>query len=361
MTCLRGEYPNCTIDTLCELFGHTKQAWYQSNKYTYKETVEEKVIVDMCKDIRENCPGVGARKLQAMLKQNYGITCGRDRLFDMLDGAGMLLRQRHRAPRTTYSGHVMPVYPNIVGNLLPMRPNHVWVSDITYVRVENEFMYLFLITDMYSRKIVGWCLSDNMEASNAIKALKMAIAQRKDSSLPVIHHSDRGSQYCCSRYVKLLRKNHINISMTENGDPRENAYAERINGTIKNEFLKKRVLTKGNAHDVVKKDIEAYNFIRPHDSIARLTPAAAHELSGELKRMWKHYPWYHKENEKKTEDLTHESKDNSGKSINFAHTPDGEASVIRREPDIEGDIESPSISHPLPASRTDTGVSRCSI
>lgn len=290
-----------------------------------------------------------------MLLQNYGVRCGRDRLFDMLDRAGMLLRQRHRAPRTTYSGHVMPVYPNIVANLIPLRPNQVWVSDITYVRVEKDFMYLFLITDMYSCKIVGWCLSDSMETSNAIKALKMAIAQRKDSSLPTIHHSDRGTQYCCSAYVRLLKKNHIEISMTENGDPRENAYAERVNGTIKNEFLKHRILTKENAQTVVAKDIDAYNYIRPHNSIGRLTPAAAHEQSGELKRMWCHYPWYHKEIPVDAADLTQESKDISGIMNNFADPPDGDTPIIRLEADIEGDIESPSISPLPPAPQTITG------
>lgn len=354
MSCLRQEYPGYSLETLCELFGHTKQAWYQLQKYTYIETIEEKVIIDICGTIREECPGVGGRKLQEMLLQNYGVTCGRDRLFAMLDRAGMLLRQRHRAPRTTYSGHVMAVYPNLVRNLIPLRPNQVWVSDITYVRVENEFMYLFLITDMYSRKIVGWCLADNMGTSNAMKALRMALAQRKDPSLPTIHHSDRGTQYCCSAYVRLLKKNYVEISMTENGDPRENAYAERINGTIKNEFLKNRVLTKENAQSVVAKDIDAYNYIRPHNSIARLTPAAAHEQSGELRRMWRHYPWYHKENPGDTAYLTQESKEISGIMNNFACPPDGDTSIKRREPDTETGIQCPSTSLLPPPPRTIT-------
>lgn len=254
-----------------------------------------------------------------MLREQYDITYGRDRLFTLLDRAGMLIRQRHRKPRTTWSGHIFPVYPNLVKNLLPTRPNEVWVSDITYVRVDDEFLYLFLMTDMYSRKIVGWELADDMLADNAVKVLQQAIVQKGESDLPTIHHSDKGTQYCCGAYVALLRRAQIAISMTEESDPRENAYAERVNGTIKNEFIKKLHPTKETVHMLVANAIHAYNHVRPHSSIEYLTPAVAHTKTGELKRLWKNYPWY--------------SKNNSEKRANFATQPtDGDASVIRQIP-----------------------------
>lgn len=301
---LRSQDPILSVESLCELFGVTKQAYYQGVKATYKEIAEDDVVIEMIKDLREKCPGSGTRKLQIMLKTNYQIEYGRDRLFDLLDREGMLLRQRHRKPRTTFSGHLLPVYPNLVKDMVPMRPNHVWVSDITYVKVDGSFMYLFLITDMYSRKIVGWKLASDMTAAHAVSALKMALRQRNDKDAELIHHSDRGTQYCSSQYVKVLNKNHIKISMTENGDPRENAYAERVNGTIKNEYIKRMDIHGENAMMVVKTAIYNYNEYRPHASIEWLTPSEAHLMEGPLDRKWKYYPWY--------------SKSNSEKSANFA-------------------------------------------
>lgn len=249
-------------------------------------------MVEIISDIRSRCPGVGTRKLQHMLSDHFSISYGRDRLFELLDKEKMLLRQRHRAPRTTWSGHIFPTYPNLVRDIIPTRPNEVWVSDITYIKIDNEFLYLFLITDMYSRKIVGWELASDMQATHAIKALRQALEQKGESKLPTIHHSDRGSQYCCSSYVAELRQSEILISMTEKGDPRENAYAERINGTLKNEFLKKLNPTEETARTMTQKAIEAYNHIRPHSSIGYMTPAKAHTQTGPLKRLWKTYPWY---------------------------------------------------------------------
>lgn len=295
---LRSVNPSLRIGDLCELFGVTKQAYYQGIKATYKEVAEDSVIIEMVCDLRKKCPSVGTRKLQKMLKSNFGVDCGRDRLFELLDREGMLLRRRCRKPRTTYSGHMLPVYPNIVKDIVPMRPNQVWVSDITYVKVDGTFMYLFLITDMYSRKIVGWALADDMCASHAVEALRMAIRQRKDKSVDTIHHSDRGSQYCSAEYVKELKKNNIRISMTENGDPRENAYAERVNGTIKNEYIKLMDIHGENASKIVATAISNYNNHRPHASIEWLTPSEAHLMEGPLDRKWKHYPWYSRDNSK---------------------------------------------------------------
>lgn len=292
---------------LCELFGVSKQAYYKSNRAEFSEVIADEVITEMVCDIRKRCPGVGTRKLQKMLDKYYNISYGRDRLFSLLDRHGMLLRRKYRQPRTTFSGHLFPVYPNLVKEIVPMRPNEVWVSDITYLHVENGFMYLFLITDMYSRKIVGWALADNMMSDNAVAALRMAIAQKADLRLPTIHHSDKGSQYCCTAYVRVLKRHNIQISMTEAKDPRENAYAERINGIIKNEFIKQLKPLRSNAKDIVETAIYNYNFFRIHTSIEWLTPEEAHHTEGVLERKWKHYPWYH--------------KDKSEKNIIFADNP----------------------------------------
>lgn len=342
MSCLREEYPSETPESLCALFGHTKQAYYQKRMYEYKDKVEEDIVLEIVRDIRKDCPGVGTRKLHWMLKETYGQKFGRDQLFALLDREQMLLRQRHRHPKTTDSNHSLKKWPNLVKAMVPTRPNQVWVSDITYVKVDGETMYLFLITDMYSRKIVGWVFSDNMEAENAIIALKMAIRQRKGKGLPTIHHSDRGSQYCSTKYVNLLKKHGIDISMTESGDPRDNAYAERVNGTIKNEFLRSLNPSKDNVAEMVKSSITTYNERRPHASIAYLTPSVAHTMEGEIERMWKKYPWY--------------SKGKSGFFTNFVDPNEGEASVERREPEIDG-ASSPAQSLPqLQAQRTDTGA-----
>lgn len=273
-------------------------------------------------DIRMQCPGIGTRKLQYMLREQYGIRYGRDKLFALLEREKMLIRQRHRKPRTTWSGHIFPVYPNLVKEIVPTRPNEVWVSDITYIKAEGAFLYLFLITDMYSRKIIGWELASDLLAKHAVSALEQAIEQKRKSQLPTIHHSDRGAQYCCGAYVSKLAEANITISMTEQGDPRENAYAERINGTVKNEFVKILTPTKQTVRMLVENAIHSYNQVRPHSSIGYLTPAIAHTKSGELKRMWKTYPWY--------------SEKLSEKRVNFVPQPTwGDASVI---PQIPNDV-----------------------
>lgn len=327
------EAPRAGVSELCELFGVSKQAFYKGCASDFSKDVLNDVVVEIVKDIRERCPKVGTRKLQLMLKKYYGLSYGRDRLFALLEENGLLVRQRHRKPRTTFSGHVLPVYPNMVKGLVPTRPNEVWVSDITYIRVGDKFLYLFLITDMYSRKIVGWALSENMGASNAVKALRMAIAQKPDLRLETIHHSDRGLQYCCADYVKLLKSHGILISMTEASDPRENAYAERVNGTIKNEFLRPLKANEENVAGLVCKAIKEYNTFRPHSSIEWLTPEEAHHMEGPLERKWKTYPWYH--------------KPTSEECDNFAAIPPiGDASVVRSEPKTAGASSPDSLNPP---------------
>ena len=180
--------------------------------------------------------------------------------------------------------------------MIPLRSNEIWVSDITYLwlKKSDKFCYLSMITDLYSRKIVGHCVHEDLSVNGCVDALKIALTQRNNKSEKLIHHSDRGVQYCSHVYVKLLQKNGIEISMTQTGDPLENAVAERINKTIKEEFTNDRQINFTNiveAKTEIKKFIEFYNHKRPHRSIEWLTPNDAHQRTGILKRVWKSKVW----------------------------------------------------------------------
>ena len=277
---------------LCELFGNSRQAYYQRMKYTYKEAVKAEILMQMIANERVLMPRLGGRKLLVKLKSRLPdeLQLGRDSFFDFLRNNQLLVRRRRNRIRTTFSNHWLHKYPNLVKDFIPDGPHQLWVSDITYVETREGFIYLFLITDAYSRKIVGWNVSNTMEADNAVIALQMAISQLPAWVKRLYHHSDRGVQYCSHKYVKVLEKNNIQISMTENGDPLENALAERINGLLKDEWLKDM---KQESIDVVKSQIadiiEIYNTQRPHSSVDMLTPEQAHKQSGPLKRQWKNY------------------------------------------------------------------------
>ena len=217
------------------------------------------------------------------------ISFGRDYLFDLLAEHKLLIRQRKRKVITTDSRHWMRKYNNLTKEVNINRPEQVWVSDITYIRLTNQWGYLSLITDAYSRKIMGYSFRQDLAAEGCIKALKMALNNRMYNQ-PIIHHSDRGSQYCSHNYVDLLLKNNIAISMTENGDPYENALAERINGIIKTEFnLYASAVGFEQTKLQIDKSIYAYNQLRPHASCDYLTPNQAHEQTEKLKKRWKNY------------------------------------------------------------------------
>lgn len=279
------------MDVLCGLFGRSKQAFYQHHRKADENRIDKERILLHIREIRDNLPGCGVRNIHEMLRR-YHQAChiGRDRLFDLLREEGMLIRKRKRKKRTTYSDHHMRVYPNAVTDVIPVRPNEIWVSDITYLQYLDKDYYLFLVTDAYSHKIVGWTLSDNMKVNNAVQALRMALRQRKDKN-HLIHHSDRGSQYASYKYMRLLKRNGIMPSMTENGDPRENAIAERVNGILKEEFFKYMQLTENNINKEIANAITNYNTRRIHYSIGLMTPEEAHRSTGKLDRMWKKYPY----------------------------------------------------------------------
>lgn len=277
---------------LCSLFGKTRQAYYKKNKGNFKEQINNDLIITLVKKVREKQKRLGARKLLHIISRELPEEqrIGRDAFFDLLRKHGLLVRKRKTRVVTTNSYHWLHKYPNLIREFVPLRPNHLWVSDITYIKTETGFLYLFLITDAYSRKIIGWRLAETMEAKHAVQALLMAINQLPADNMELIHHSDRGIQYCSFKYVGHLQKHNIKISMTENGNPYENAIAERVNGILKSEWLYDIPLKNYiQANKVIKPVIYTYNSERPHSSIEWLTPQEAHSKAGELKRLWKSY------------------------------------------------------------------------
>lgn len=198
---------------------------------------------------------------------------GRDGLFALMRYYGLQIRPRRRYTQTTMSKHWLRKWPNLVKETQVSAPDQVWVSDITYLKTEEGNCYLNMITDAFSRKIVGYAVDDTMETSSMIQALHMAIRQRKNRCEQTIHHSDRGLQYCSTEYVSLTSKNSIRLSMTENGDPYENALAERMNRTIKEEFgLDRTLKSKMLVNKLVEESILLYNHKRPHLALKMKTP-----------------------------------------------------------------------------------------
>ena len=289
--------PRC-IAQLCSLLGISRQAYYQGKGEYEKHVLAAELIIQEVQRIRQTQKRVGTRKLLKMMDNflvHHGIGMGRDSLFGLLRENGLLIRKRRRSkPLTTWSRHWFRKHPNLIEELIPVQANQLWVSDITYIVMRGGFAYLSLITDAYSRKIVGFYLSENLSASGCLKALKMALENRSDNR-KLIHHSDRGCQYCCDDYVTLLKKNRIQISMTQSGDPLENPIAERVNGILKEELLESKYSDFEEAQKSVATAIITYNYQRLHSSIDMLTPAQAHHLKGEIKKHWKNY--YHKRKE----------------------------------------------------------------
>lgn len=201
----------------------------------------------------------------------------------------MVRLKRRRRYKTTDSRHHYRKYPNLIVDVVPSRPNEIWVSDITYVETDEGVCYLSLITDTYSHKIVGWAVGPTLETVYPLNALKMALATIDDvTASRLIHHSDRGCQYCSNEYVSELKKRHVNISMTQSGDPLENAIAERANGILKVEWLyKMRITTRDECRSILDRIIDFYNTQRPHMSIGMQPPEAVHMQTGEQRRCWK--------------------------------------------------------------------------
>ena len=280
------------------MFGKSKQGYYKQIKRIEETRIDEMLVLEMIKEKRKLWKKGSGRNLHSSLKEEFKqhkIKMGRDKFFDLLRSNGLLMSKKQRKIRTTYSYHHYHKYPNIIKDIVVEKPNQVIVSDITYVWIEDveSFAYLFLITDMYSRKIIGYCLSEDMQTKSGLVALSMAVKEIKDTT-GCIHHSDRGVQYCSHKYTNFLKKNEMYISMTENGDPLENPIAERLNGILKGEFTLEKQISFPSftvAKNQISKIIDFYNNQRPHRSIEMLTPSEAYQREGTLKRMWKTY--YH--------------------------------------------------------------------
>lgn len=238
-------------------------------------------------------PRLGTRKLYYLLKKDFEeqrLKIGRDKLFELLKENNLLVRKKKRYAVTTNSKHWLKKHVNLYKDIEVMRSNEVWVSDITYIRVKGGFNYLSLITDAYSRKIVGYALSKSLDNKGSLGALRMALGQRKRQEYPLVHHSDRGIQYCSSDYTNLLRKHGVQISMGEVGNPYENAIAERVNGILKEEFEideGQKIYEEAAKH--IKESVVIYNQLRPHGSCDFMTPEDAHHTQGVLRRRWRNY------------------------------------------------------------------------
>lgn len=229
-------------------------------------------------------PKIGTRKLYYLLKDDInqlGIKAGRDTMFRYLKQENMLIKPTKKYTKTTDSKHWLKKYPNHYKDLIITRPEQVFVSDITYIKSKEKVHYLALITDAFSRKIVGYHLADDMTAESVVKALKMAIKNKK-TTLPIIHHSDRGIQYCSNLYQSVLKKNNITPSMTDGYDCYQNALAERINGILKTEFLFSKCKNRDELSKLIMESIHTYNKKRPHCALNFKTPNFVNENALEV-------------------------------------------------------------------------------
>ncbi len=284
------------ITDLTELLGYSKQAYYKKIKTNEKHDIQESLVLDLVKEKRRLWKKGSGRNLHAALKTDFNqhnVKMGRDKFFDLLRNNGLLIKKKHRRARTTFSYHRFHKYPNLIRELETTRVNQVIVTDITYLYLSgtDSFAYLFLVTDLFSRKVLGFNISNNLSAKSGVKALRMALKNMSDTN-NTIHHSDRGVQYCSNEYTKILKKNNIRISMTENSDPLENAVAERINKTLKEEFTTDKQISFTNyrqAKIMMSQFIQFYNDERPHRSLEYYTPTIAYDMNKKLKRMWKNY------------------------------------------------------------------------
>lgn len=284
------------------MLGVSKQSYYKRNmNMAVKRRLQEEIVVKYIGEVRDIDHKIGIRKMWVMYQQEFegGEPVGRDVFEDIAVMHGFKVRKKTRKPKTTDSRHGLPTYPNLIRSFIPTAKSQLWVSDITYIRIwigQNEYTYAYLslLMDGYSREILGWSIGPTLETTYPLQALRMALETLADTpeeiARQLIHHSDRGVQYASSEYVKVLNEHHIRISMTENGDPKENPQAERINGTVKNELMGDR---KFHSIQEVEKFLESrvsfYNERRPHMSLNNMTPKEASQMTGDIKKKWTSY------------------------------------------------------------------------
>jgi transposase InsO family protein len=243
------------------------------------ETAEH--VVSLVQEVHLQMPRIGTRKLYYLLEdQLREVGVGRDKLFTILKANQLLIKPVRSYRKTTDSHHRFHKHKNLIAQLVPSRPEQVWASDITYLGSHGNYQYLALVTDAYSKKIVGYDVSSSLSAEGAIRALKMGLKQRAYLKQELIHHSDRGFQYCCDEYQSVLNKRDVRCSMTESYDPYANAVAERVNGILKQEFLLDMYSTRLPVmKEMVRNSIQIYNQLRPHHSCYMKTPEQMHKQS----------------------------------------------------------------------------------
>jgi transposase InsO family protein len=270
------------IGRLCGKLGMSRQNYYKTRKQRRRREADGGLIERLVRGERAAQPRLGGKKLFHILGPKLareGVNIGRDRFFGVLRGKGLLLERLPAAPRTTDSRHSLPVFRNLVKDMKLTGPNQAWVSDITYIRTDEGFLYLSLIMDLWSRKIVGCHAGDTLETEGVLFALEMALSKLPAGSHPV-HHSDRGSQYCSHLYVGKLRERSLGISMTEDMHCYENANAERLNGILKQEYsLGFSFRSKKQALEAVDGAVLLYNTKRPHTALKFETPENMHRMA----------------------------------------------------------------------------------
>jgi putative transposase len=271
------------------LFGIDRQVYYRRiRRKIVKQDKAEQVIL-MVDAIRKIMPRIGTRKLYYLLSDKLLlIKIGRDKFFDILRANHLLIQPKRSYHITTNSHHRFRKHENLILDLEINRPEQVWVSDITYIGKRDNPCYLSLVTDAYSKKIMGYFVANNLNTQSSVMALKMALKQRKNFNLPLIHHSDRGIQYCANEYQEELIKKRVLCSMTQNSDPYENAVAERINGILKQEFsIDKYNQGAKITNQIVKESVAIYNGLRPHYSNFMMTPNQMHSQNKTKMRTYK--------------------------------------------------------------------------
>lgn len=261
--------------SICSILGISRQGYYKGRKKREGKKLQTEIMIQLVQSQRILMPMLGGKKLYRQLKADLnriGSNIGRDKFFIFLNENDLLIRRKKRFVKTTNSFHRFRIYKNLIKGIKPESADEIYVSDITYIRVKDGFSYLALITDLYSRKIVGYDFSNSLNLEGSLRALKMAL-KGKGTIKNLIHHSDRGLQYCSNPYTELLTVNKIQISMSEKGNPYENAVAERLNGILKGEFLLSETFkSEALANQAVEEAIETYNEHRPHMSINYMTP-----------------------------------------------------------------------------------------
>jgi putative transposase len=264
---------------VCAFFEFSRQAYYKQLKVQSQRDMKDDFVVEIVQKARRNNKMLGVRKVYEKFGReihNINPSLGRDKLFSLVSSRGLLIRRRRKYARTTQSRHRFRKYKNEIKDFKATRPHQLWVVDMTFIRIKKGFVYLFLLTDAYSRKVVGWSLTGSPDVKSAMQALRMAIRQCPDRS-GLIHHSDRGFQYCSPAYVKVTESTGIKMSMGEVGNCYENAMAERVNGIFKGEYgFDQTFKNIKEALKAIKEGIKDYNEQRPHWGLNLKIPSVVH-------------------------------------------------------------------------------------